>query len=262
MFEQRRFKRGEIIIRENDLGETAFIIEKGLVEVVHQVGSERVHLATVGPGETIGEMSIVDDKPRSATAIALEPTVVTEIHQDDLYASLQSDPKLVIMLLKSLFERLREANARLYQVRAEQAGEILPAEPAEPAPVAGEQPVVRVEPLTAEAAAALPDGGPLRIDRFPFRIGRVSHNPLVHNDLELRDQLPWQISRHHLAFIVEDGLVAVVDRGSQLGASLDEVRFGGIHDEPGPVFLQGDRARLVVGSPGSPYEFEVALESD
>jgi len=262
MLDQRRFKRGETILRENDLGETAFIIEKGLVEVTHQVGSERVHLAVLGPGETLGEMSIVDDKPRSATAVALEPTVAIEIHQDELYESLQTDPKLAIMLLKSLFERLREANARLYRIRAEQTGETLSAAPAAPAAapaVARAQPVLDLAALTTEAAAALPDGGPLRIDRFPFRVGRASHNPLVHNDLELRDQMPWQISRHHLAFIVEGGRVGIVDRGSQLGASLDGTRFGGSRDEPGPVFVSGRRARLVVGSPDSPYEFELTL---
>lgn len=69
--EQRHFERGEFILRENELGETAFIIEKGLVEVTRRVGSEQIHLATLGPGETLGEMSIVDDKPRSATAVAL-----------------------------------------------------------------------------------------------------------------------------------------------------------------------------------------------
>ena len=81
----------------------------------------------------------------------------------------------------------------------------------------------------------------------------------MQNDLELSDQIPWQISRHHLAFIVEDRRVGVVDRGSQLGASLDGRRFGGSDAEPGPVFLQGDRGMLVVGSPESPYEFELAL---
>jgi CRP-like cAMP-binding protein len=264
MLEQRHFKRGEVILRENDIGETAFIIEKGLVEVTHQVGRETIHLATLGPGETLGEMSIVDDKPRSATAISLESTTVTEIHQDELFESLQTDPKLAITLLKSLFERLREANANLYRIRAEQMGETMSAVPPAPSStpaVARVQPVLRLEALTTEAAAALPDDGPLRIDHFPFRIGRVSHNPLVHNDLELRDQMPWQISRHHLAIIVDDQRVGIVDRGSRLGSSLDGTRFGGSGDEPGPVYLQGDSGQLVVGSPESPYEFEIRLES-
>jgi len=261
--EQRHFKRGETILRENDFGETAFIIEKGLVEVTHRVGSEQVHLAMLGPGETLGEMSIVDDKPRSATAVAIESTTVTAIHQDELYEALQTDSKLAITLLKSLFERLREANARLYRIRAEQAGETFREDPPAPASTPAAtivEPVLRLEAITTEAAAALPADGPLRIDQFPFRIGRVSHNPLVHNDLELRDQMPWQISRHHLAFVVEGQRVGVVDRGSRLGASLDGTRFGGDSGEPGPVFLQGDRGQLVLGSPESPYEFEITIE--
>ena len=111
------------------------------------------------------------------------------------------------------------------------------------------------------AREALSDG-PCRIDRFPFRIVRLSHNPLVHNDLTIEDDTPWQISRHHLAFVLLDGRVAVADRGSTLGSSVDGRRLGGERGEPGPLTFSGDRGSLVLGNEKSPFRFDVTIQSE
>ena len=183
MLTRRKFKVGDKIIRENDLGESAFIVHEGTVEIQKDVGGKMVHLATLGPGDTIGEMSMIEDRPRSATAIAVTPVVADEIHHDDFYAALQSDREVAMLLLKSLFERLREANAVILQLRS---GGAVPAEP----PAEVRRPVLLIEGLTPEAERALPSA-PFRVEGFPFRIGRTSHNPLVHNDLEIEDKIPW-----------------------------------------------------------------------
>lgn len=258
MLERRRFKAGEVIIRENDLGETAFIIETGRVAVTKQMGARQVHLATLGPGETIGEMSMIDDQPRSATATAVEPTELSEIHHDGFYQALQTDPEVTLLVLKALFERLREANVTILQLRTEGAaagaGEAM-------APAAEEaNPVVLLEGLTKEAEAALPVS-PFRIDKLPFRIGRRSHNPLVYNDLTLEDEMPWQISRHHVAIVAQSGRVGVVDRGSTLGCTVDGKRLGGRGGSPGPVFFGSPEGTLRLGSEKSPYEFRVSIQT-
>lgn len=249
MLKQCSFAAGKTILREGDLGETAFVILKGRV----QIRSGGRDLATLGPGDTLGEMSMVDDKPRSATAVALEDTRLAEIHRDDFFEALQTDPQATISILTSLFERLREANSRILQLEGGRAESGLP--------VAATRPgvILRLEPLTSEAEAAL-SGAAVMVDRFPFRIGRLSHNPLVHNDLELHDETPWQISRHHLALVLDDGKVGVMDRGSTLGSSVDGKRIGGSGGRPGPVFFSGPEGHLVLGRPASPYEFRVLIE--
>ena len=113
---------------------------------------------------------------------------------------------------------------------------------------------------TFSPAEALPATS-VRIDKVPFRIGRESHNPLVHNDLELRDDMPWQISRHHVAFVVSDGKVGVVDRGSKLGTAVDGRRLGGRAGEPGPLFFSSSEGTLLLGNEKSPYEFRVTIEA-
>lgn len=251
MLRERHFKAGQTILREGDLGETAYIIQKGQVEIRRGSGDGALYLATLGPGETLGEMSMIDDKPRSATAVALQDAELTEIHRDDFFEALQTDPEATIMILKSLFERLREANSRI--LRLEGAG----ADAGEGGVSPGT--VVRLQPLTPEAEAAVA-GTTVSIDRFPYRIGRESHNPLVHNDLELRDQIPWQISRHHVAIVLEEGRVGVIDRGSSLGSTVAGQRIGGHSGKPGPVFFSASESTLVLGKSDSRYEFKVVVE--
>ena len=71
-----QYKSGEIIIRENDQGETAYVIESGRVEVTKYLQGKNIHLTYLYPGETFGEMSMIDDKPRSATITAADDTEV------------------------------------------------------------------------------------------------------------------------------------------------------------------------------------------
>ena len=99
----------------------------------------------------------------------------------------------------------------------------------------------------------------MRISKYPYRVGRTAHNPLVHNDLQLQDESPWQISRHHLAFVFQDGRVGVVDRGSTLGFELDGKRLGGPGGSPGPLFLEGAESTLLLGSKESPYRYRVTI---
>src|SRR5262249_59321797 len=111
------YEAGEVIIQENDFGETAYVIRKGKVEVRKKLNGQNVHLAYLGVGETFGEMSMIDEKPRSATVTAVTETVVSEIRRDDFFHSFQSDPQVALTLLKVLFERLREAQAMILQLQ-------------------------------------------------------------------------------------------------------------------------------------------------
>src|SRR5215831_6702806 len=106
----RRYEAGEVIVQENDLGDMAYFIEQGQVEVSKALDGQTIHLAYLGAGEIFGEMSMIDEKPRSATVTAVTETVVSELQRDDFFNSFQTDPKVALALLKVLFERLREAH--------------------------------------------------------------------------------------------------------------------------------------------------------
>jgi hypothetical protein len=253
-----RYNTGDVIIKENEYGETAYVIEDGQVEVSKERGGQKVHLAYLATGETFGEMSMIDEKPRSATVTAVTETVVSEIRRDDFFNSFQTEPKVALALLRILFERLRQADAMILQLqRANPQRELVPTGPsAEVHPRA--ELTVTLEGLTPRATAALPVN-PFQITQFPFRIGRQSTDPLVYNDLMLPDSVPLQISRHHLSFIAHEGRVGVVDRGSTLGSWVDGQRLGGPSGLSGPVFFTGSEGILVLGSLDSAFRYRVSL---
>jgi Cyclic nucleotide-binding domain/FHA domain len=253
-----RYQAGEVIVRENDFGETAYIIGEGRVEVSKELGGRNVHLAYLGAGATFGEMSMIDEKPRSATVTAVTETVVSEIQRDDFYNSFQTDPKVALTLLKILFERLREADAMILQLqKAKPAQALVSKEPAVISPPAKLS--ITLEGVTPRATAALPVN-PFQITRFPFRVGRQSPDPLVYNDLMIPDSVPFQISRHHLSFIAHDGRVGVVDRGSSLGSWVDGQQLGGRSKLSDPVFFSGSEGILVLGNLDSPFTYRVSLQ--
>lgn len=267
MITMRQFSPQEIIIRENERGESAFVIESGRVEVFKEQGGKRVHIAYLEKGATFGEMSMVDDLPRSATVVAVEETLVRELHRDSLHSTMRDHPDTVIKLLKSIFERLRESNAQLTRLTSQGGGGVpAQAAPATPASAAkeekdpgspfGPKPVLYyLEGLTPRATQVLsPNPFPIRV--FPFKIGRKSHDPLVNNHLAIPDQDPLQISRHHVSIIKEGDRLGVTDRGSHLGASVDGVRIGGEHG-PGPAFFKEGEGILVLGNDSSPYKYRI-----
>lgn len=260
MLTVRYYQPGEIIFHENDPGETAYVIERGSVVVTKNVEDGPVHLATMGVGELFGEMSMIDDKPRSATVTAFESTVVREIPREDFFESCQTHPKVAINLLQVIFERLREADATILQLRhiiAERLGETaLPPLAATPRIDV----IVYLEGLTPPAAQALPVT-PFPITKFPFRIGQANQDPLSHNDLMLPDVSPPQLSRHHVSMIHYAGYIGVADRGSQHGASVDGQRLGGPEGGPGPFFFEESEGELVLGDDDSPFRYKVIIRT-
>ncbi|MGQ0586582.1 MAG: EAL domain-containing protein [Gammaproteobacteria bacterium] len=106
----RRFlAAGEWLFREGDAGDTAFVIENGLLEICRESNGDRERIAQLGPGEMIGEMSLIDGLPRSASAFARLPTrlrVLTHSHLDEKLGD--ADP-LLRLLLKMILKRYRVA---------------------------------------------------------------------------------------------------------------------------------------------------------
>ena len=258
MITMREYAPGEVIIWENDIGETAYTIERGRVEVSKEQEGRNIHLAYLGPGQTFGEMSLIDEKPRSATITAILGTVVHEIHRDEFLPNLHAKHEVSISLLKVIFERLREANATILQLYTPASQ---PAQPlAEPLPdVSGTaDTVVFLEGLTSRAIMALPTN-PFQIHTFPFRVGRVSYDSLVLNDLMLPDSEPLQISRHHVSFIKHAGRIGVMDRLSRLGSLVDGQRMGGPEGNLGPLFFSRSEGTLVLGSDRSPFRYKVSI---
>jgi CRP-like cAMP-binding protein len=115
-----RVQPGEIIITEGDGGDYMLLIVEGYVDILKKgMRHEQQHMTTVGPGMTLGEMSMIDGEPRFATCIATEPTVFAVLHRDDMAKIILDHPslgsKILVKLVSMLSSRLRQTSARLLQ---------------------------------------------------------------------------------------------------------------------------------------------------
>ncbi len=103
---------GEIVVHKGDPSQSLFIIHKGWLKVVGQGSdSEEVILNHVGPGQIIGEMSVIDQKPRSNTIAVLKAAEILEIDYEAILNIIQEHPILAISLLSEMSSRVRFANA-------------------------------------------------------------------------------------------------------------------------------------------------------
>ena len=111
----RAYREGATIVRQDDTAIALYCVLAGKVRVTRQSGSGDgdVALAEMGPGGFFGEMSLLDDFPRSATVVAAEPTHCALLSKWDFQKELRSHPEIGLELLKVLSRRVRELDARL-----------------------------------------------------------------------------------------------------------------------------------------------------
>lgn len=114
LIQARHLPAGIQVILEDTEGEMTFIIVQGAVkiEVLSMDGTEVV-LAILGPGEIVGEMSVVDSLDRSASVTTIEPTILYAIDRTAFWTCLQTIPALTYNVARILSRRLREANAHV-----------------------------------------------------------------------------------------------------------------------------------------------------
>ena len=112
--QESTYRRGEEIFREGTPGDRLYVIGAGKVKLGHTAPDGREHLlAILGPGEILGEVSLYDPGPRTATATALAKTVVVELQHTDLLRVLDARPEISQHLLRSLAIRLRRTNDKV-----------------------------------------------------------------------------------------------------------------------------------------------------
>jgi CRP/FNR family cyclic AMP-dependent transcriptional regulator len=111
------FDRGAVIFREDDDGTDMYIIIQGLVEIRKATGaSSSKILTTLQKGDMFGEMAIIEKKPRSATAVAVEPTRVLVLN-DRLYDHMiGTNPDFARKMNRVLSDRIRRADAIIQNI--------------------------------------------------------------------------------------------------------------------------------------------------
>lgn len=107
----REFSPGALIFREGEVGNTAYLLTEGQVEISVQQGEKRSILAILKPVTVFGEMALLSkDQKRTASATAVGATKVAEISRKDFEDFMEQSPKLVNAVLTNLVERLKKTS--------------------------------------------------------------------------------------------------------------------------------------------------------
>jgi len=118
LVKERKYAKGEIILKQGDEGIGLFIIKKGKVKVSKTLASGKtLDIAVHSDGEYFGELAMLDNKPRTATITAIEDTEVYMMTYWEFKALLESKPEIALSLLPVLVERFRETNEQLLELK-------------------------------------------------------------------------------------------------------------------------------------------------
>jgi len=125
---QQHFEAGAVIMAQGEPGDSLFVMVDGVVRIfLHGDDGADVVLRDVSVGQHFGELSLFDDKPRSASARATTDCDLLELERETLHEHIRKRPRIAIALMSELSERLRETNTMLTQRAATDVNEVIDA---------------------------------------------------------------------------------------------------------------------------------------
>lgn len=116
---EKQFKKGDVIFRQGDQGESLFDIKEGTVCIVANYGDDNEQkLAELKKDQFFGEMAVIEAYPRSATAVACDDVTVCEISSGEISEYFKSQPDKIIAIMKHLGDRIRDLSADFGEVNS------------------------------------------------------------------------------------------------------------------------------------------------
>ena len=197
------FAKEQVLFREGDPADSVFRLLSGSVDIFRELDGDPILLGTVGAGQFIGEMGVVENRPRSATARAASEVEVEIFTPTEFLDHIASSPRAARELIERLSQRLREADDRIvnderrsgraHKTRKDADSHTAVAS-VNNAYLAAKSPWLQRQFRT-----------PLGLGDLPFVVGRgpVAREglPPVQPDLKLDDTVPFRLSRNH--FMIE-----------------------------------------------------------
>ncbi|WP_224367215.1 Crp/Fnr family transcriptional regulator [Hyalangium versicolor] len=109
----KEFSKGTVLFQEGEPGKDMFVLQSGKISISKKVRDVEKVLALLGPGEFFGEMAIISNKPRNATATVMEDAKLLVIDPKTFEAMIRGNAEIAVRMIKKLAERLSEADAQI-----------------------------------------------------------------------------------------------------------------------------------------------------
>jgi hypothetical protein len=260
---RRTYDADETLFRQGDPSDFAILILSGSAEVLRQVGDDAIVLGTVHAGEFVGEMGVLEGRPRSATVRAASPVEGDLIERQEFLDRVSHEPELARKLLVRMSSRLRDVEdvlARAYSAKGSEST----GSGRELVEVRTEIEAAPSIVLTATTYGAqfFVGTAPIRVPHLPFTVGRApgKHETasMVPVDLAIPEPAPYRLSRAHFSFVALHGEVLVQDLNSMLGTLVNDRPLGRDFPVESAPLHNGENT-VVAGGRGSAFTFKVTL---
>jgi CRP/FNR family transcriptional regulator, cyclic AMP receptor protein len=245
------FAEGQVLFREGDPADSVFRLLSGAVDILRELDGDSILLGTVGAGQFIGEMGVVENRPRNATARAASEVEVEILTPTEFLDQIARSPHAARELIRRLSQRLREADDRIVNDERrsgrahgtrKDADSQTAIESVNNAYLAAKNPWLQRQ-----------FHAPLGLGDLPFIVGRrpVAREelPPLQPDLKLDDTVPFRLSRNHFMIEKRDGNHYVRDLSSALGTIVNG------DDVP----LRTGENEVIAGGVDSPFVFSVFI---
>lgn len=225
--EEDQLPANQLVFEEGQPGDKMYILIDGQVQVEKQTGATPLILATLEKRDLLGDMALLDDEPRSASARTTTDTRLLGVGAASLRDLIREYPDIAFGLLKFCAQRIRETNRRLQAASA---------------------------PATGAAATAGPRltvlNGPDKDQVFNITTMRVKLGRAGGEEMEAIDRFGFrdaakEVSRNHAAISRREGVFYLEDTGSMNGTFLNDQRLSAEAPlRPGDTIRLGSEARL------------------
>jgi CRP/FNR family transcriptional regulator, cyclic AMP receptor protein len=253
----KRFEKDDILFRQGDPSDFAILIRSGSADVLRYVGDEAIVLGTVQAGEFVGEMGVLENRPRSATVRAAAVVEAELIPRQAFLDRVSDEPELARKLLVRMSVRLRDVEdllTRLYTRGSEDTGRQVVEAPRS-------APAITLRAADPGARSFI-GAEPIAITKLPFTLGRRPNEdesaPMIPADLAIPEPGPYRLSRAHFSLIARNGEVVVRDLASTLGTIVNDRPIGRDFPVDSAPLHKGENT-IVAGGKGSPFAFKVTL---
>lgn len=263
MANSMKFNADDVLFQQGDPSGCVLWIKHGEVEVLREHGDASVLIGHVRGGEWLGEMGVIENRRRSATARASMNGAAEVFSAQEFLDWVSRDATLARDLIQRLSIRLRTVEDKI-------AGDLLPETPSSvnaghdealsdeivpsDAPIAL---IARFDALRASIGESL-----LPIERLPFVVGRATtageSAPLRQPDLCIHDYQPFRLSRDHFMISRNQDRLLVTDLGSTLGTVVNGQAIGQNFMRDTAFLRRGDN-HVVAGGWDSPFDFTVSV---
>jgi CRP/FNR family cyclic AMP-dependent transcriptional regulator len=258
-----QFKKGDVLFRQGDASDHVLQIRSGEIEVLREVGEASVLLGEVREGEWLGEMGVIENRNRSATARAAADGAAEVFTAGQFLDRVTCDPALARGVILRLSIRLRKLEDKVaedllpsFREHVFDGPERMASEAVIPENVTVSI-VAQTDILRARIGAA-----PIQVVDLPYVVGRLpipgEAEPARHPNLLIEDEAPFRLSRDHFMITRRQNGLLILDLGSTLGTMVNGQSIGH-HFMKDEAPLRPGENRIVAGGRGSRFEFTVSV---